>query len=114
MCRFLRSVDRLPFAAAFRASLPILGIDGTLRDIQTASAAAGHVTAKTGTMGVDDKLQPRIMVIAKGLAGYIKTASGKQIAFVAYANMVALEPGDGPSDVGQVLGEIATAAYEHF
>jgi D-alanyl-D-alanine carboxypeptidase/D-alanyl-D-alanine-endopeptidase (penicillin-binding protein 4) len=114
MCRFLRSVDRLPFSAAFRASLPILGVDGTLHDIQSASPAAGHVAAKTGTMGFVDKLCPRAMVAAKGLAGYIETASGERLVFAAYANMVALEPGEVMSDVGQALGEIATAAFTRF
>jgi D-alanyl-D-alanine carboxypeptidase len=94
--------------------LPVLGRDGTLWRIQTDSPAAGHVLAKTGTFGSYDALNKRLMLNAKGLAGYITTPQGDHLAFAAYANHVSL-PMDDPEApqnvVGQALGEIAAAIY---
>ncbi len=53
----------------FYNALPVLGRDGTLFDIQTASPAAGNVHAKTGTYAVNDPLNRRTFVTGKGLAG---------------------------------------------
>jgi len=104
---------RADFEIFFKA-LPILGKDGTLAKIQTANPAAGHVFAKTGTFGSDDKLNGRLMLNGKGLAGYVVTKSGKTLAFAAYVNHTALpEDPEGAQQVaGQALGEIAAAAYD--
>ncbi len=112
MCRLLRAIAAHPIDRAFRSALPILGRDGTLFDIVPHAAAAGHVVAKTGTHLFDDKLRPRAMIMGKGLAGYIEAASGETLVFAAYANNVALEPGETPSHAGGILGAIAAAAYD--
>ena len=39
-----------PDAAAWRATLPILGVDGSLTTVQANSPAKGKVFAKTGTL----------------------------------------------------------------
>jgi len=95
-------------------ALPILGKDGTLAKIQVSSPAAGHVFAKTGTFGSDDRLNGSQMLNGKGLAGYVVTKSGRTIAFAAYVNHTALsnDPDEAQSIAGQALGEIAAAAYE--
>ncbi len=115
MTRYLAYMAGRPDFALFEKSLPILGRDGTLWNIQTDSPAAGHVLAKTGTFGAYDSLNRRRIVTAKGLAGYITTADGRRLAFAAYVNRVGVPP-DVPDAttkiVGQVLGEIAAAAYE--
>jgi PBP4 family serine-type D-alanyl-D-alanine carboxypeptidase len=98
----------------FYNSLPILGRDGTLFDIQPASSAAGKVHAKTGTFGVYDPLNRRLLVTAKGLAGYMTSASGQNLAFAIYVNNVSVPPDSAEVKriVGQALGEIAVAGYE--
>ena len=98
----------------FLNALPILGKDGTLAKIQVSSPAAGHVFAKTGTFGSDDRLNERGMLNGKGLAGYVVTKSGRTIAFAAYVNHTSLEndPDAAQNIAGQALGEIAAAAYE--
>jgi PBP4 family serine-type D-alanyl-D-alanine carboxypeptidase len=97
----------------FRA-LPILGKDGTLAKIQVTNPGAGHVFAKTGTFGSEDRLNGKMMLNGKGLAGYVITASGRKLAFAAYVNHVSLPPDpDAAQQVGgQALGEIAAAAYD--
>jgi dihydroorotase/N-acyl-D-amino-acid deacylase len=98
----------------FFKALPILGKDGTLAKIQTNSPGAGHVHAKTGTFGSEDKLNGKLMLNGKGLAGYVITKAREKLAFAAYVNHVSLAPdADAAQQVaGQALGEIAAAAYD--
>ncbi len=104
---------RPDFAVFFKA-LPILGKDGTLAKIQVNNPGAGHVFAKTGTFGSEDKLNGKMMLNGKGLAGFVITASGQKLAFAAYVNHVTLppDPDAAQSIGGQALGEIAAAAYD--
>jgi N-acyl-D-amino-acid deacylase len=113
MVHYLTYWTTRPDYPFFFKALPILGKDGTLAKIQTTSPGAGHVFAKTGTFGSDDKLNGKQMLNGKGLAGYVITKDGKRLAFAAYVNHVSLTPdSDAAQQVaGQALGEIAAAAY---
>jgi D-alanyl-D-alanine carboxypeptidase/D-alanyl-D-alanine-endopeptidase (penicillin-binding protein 4) len=97
---------------AFLRALPVMGKDGTLWDIQTGSPAAGHVRAKTGTLGGSDMLNHSLMITGKGIAGYIDRKDGRRLAFAAYLSMVDGDPETIMHQVGNVLGEIAAAAYD--
>jgi D-alanyl-D-alanine carboxypeptidase/D-alanyl-D-alanine-endopeptidase (penicillin-binding protein 4) len=110
MCRFLAGIRSRPFADAFDRALPVLGRDGTLHSVQTVShaAEASAIHAKTGTMGYPDRVFARSLVTAKALAGYMTTANGSHLAFAIFAQNV---PGTAYT-VGELLGEIAVAAYE--
>jgi D-alanyl-D-alanine carboxypeptidase len=114
LCRYLIYWKTRPDFPIFFGGLPILGKDGTLAKIQVDSPAAGHVFAKTGTFGAEDRLNGRLMLAGKGLAGYLITKSGRTVAFAAYLNHTSLSPEkDAAQKVGgQALGEIAGAAYE--
>ena len=68
--QLLRAADSSGAGPAFRASLPVGCGDGTLKRRFCGTAAAGRVTAKTGTLtGV------------RALAGYTRTASGREVYF---------------------------------
>ena len=114
ICHYLAYWKMRPDFRFFFNGLPILGKDGTLAKIQVDNPAAGHVFAKTGTFGSEDKLNSRLMLNGKGLAGYIQTKSGKALAFAAYVNHTALanEPEISQKVAGQALGEIAASAYD--
>jgi PBP4 family serine-type D-alanyl-D-alanine carboxypeptidase len=114
MVHYLTYWTSRPDYPVFFKALPILGKDGTLARIQTANPGAGHVFAKTGTFGSEDKVNGRLMLNGKGLAGYVITASGEKLAFAAYVNHVSLpaDPDAAQSVAGQALGEIAAAAYD--
>jgi D-alanyl-D-alanine carboxypeptidase/D-alanyl-D-alanine-endopeptidase (penicillin-binding protein 4) len=62
-------------AAAFEATLPILGVDGTLERRLRGTRAEGRVRAKTGSMSN-----------VRALAGYVTTLAGERLAFVLIAN----------------------------
>jgi D-alanyl-D-alanine carboxypeptidase/D-alanyl-D-alanine-endopeptidase (penicillin-binding protein 4) len=114
ICHYLAYWKTRPDFQFLFNGLPILGKDGTLAKIQVDNPAAGHVFAKTGTFGSEDKLNSRMMLNGKGLAGYIQTKSGKTLAFAAYVNHTALpdEPEISQKVAGQALGEIAASAYD--
>jgi N-acyl-D-amino-acid deacylase len=114
MVHYLTYWTTRPDYQVFFKAFPILGKDGTLAKIQTDSPGAGHVFAKTGTFGSEDKLGGKMMLNGKGLAGYVFTKDGKKLAFAAYVNHVSLAPdADAAQQVaGQALGEIAAAAYD--
>ena len=114
MTALLVHIGRQPFADSFRAALPALGKDGTLRNVQVFSPAVGHVSAKTGTIHSTNQLDSGTFFSAKSLAGYVSTAAGRELTFAAFLNNVAVPRGDGVDDIGDTLGQIATAAFRHL
>jgi PBP4 family serine-type D-alanyl-D-alanine carboxypeptidase len=114
MCHYMAYWTTRPDYDVFFHALPILGRDGTLAKIQQQSPGAGHVFAKTGTYGSEDRLNGRGMLNGKGLTGYVITKSGRRLAFAAFVNHVALppDPESAQSVAGEALGEIAAAAYD--
>jgi serine-type D-Ala-D-Ala carboxypeptidase/endopeptidase (penicillin-binding protein 4) len=75
MAGLLVAMDRHPQARVFRDSLPVAGVDGTLKGRLRGTAAEGRVTAKTGTLRQ-----------VAALAGYVTTRSGARLAFAVAAN----------------------------
>jgi len=114
MVHYMKYWSTRPDLQTFFKGLPILGKDGTLAKIQVKSPAAGHVFAKTGTFGSEDKLNGKMMLNGKGLVGFVFTQEGKKLAFAAYVNHVSLSPDPEAAQqvAGEALGEIAGAAYD--
>lgn len=71
----LRHLFSHPYGTYFYDSLPIAGVDGTLRNRMKNSPAEGNVRAKTGFIN-------RV----RCLSGYVKTASGRMLVFSMMAN----------------------------
>ena len=59
-----------PWFADWKKSLPVGGVDGSLQERFAKAPLAGHVFAKTGTLGE-----------ARALSGYLECASGKTVIF---------------------------------
>jgi len=113
MVRYLGYMSRQPYGKLFSDSLPVLGRDGTLAGVMPGSPASGHVHAKTGSYVVSNGLTGGVMLLGKGLAGYVDAANGHRLVFAAYVNMVPLRNMDDVSDVGDALAEIAALAYQY-
>ncbi len=116
MVHYLAWVRTQSWYTYFHNGLPMLGVDGTLFNIQNDSPAAGKVFAKTGTFGVFDALNNDGMVTAKGLAGYMTTRSGHHVAFAFYINRTSgsfsiYDDKDIAHQNGELLGAMATATY---
>lgn len=71
----LISAAHSPFSAELTASLPILGMDGTMKKRLRSEPAMGWGHFKTGTLSD-----------TKALAGYLTTAKGKQLAITVLIN----------------------------
>jgi len=79
-------------ADAFVESLPIAGVDGTLRRRMRGTAAEGNVQAKTGSLRW-----------ANSLSGYVTTAAGERLAFSVMLNRSIVPPGRfGRDDVDPI------------
>jgi len=66
---------RQPWGEAWKATLPVAGVDGTLRGRFRESPLKGKLFAKTGTLSEDN-----------ALSGYLIAASGKTVAFSILVN----------------------------
>ena len=75
MVSLLAAMDRHRYADAFRASLPVAGVDGTLKNRMRGTPAEGRVVAKTGTLRH-----------VNALAGYLNTRSGERLVFYLASN----------------------------
>ena len=84
--RFLRWTQAQPWGAAFRGTLAVGGVSGTLRRRFLGTPLQGKVFAKTGALNA-----------AAALSGFLTTASGRTLVFAAYA---ADMPGDGSASAG--------------
>jgi D-alanyl-D-alanine carboxypeptidase/D-alanyl-D-alanine-endopeptidase (penicillin-binding protein 4) len=73
--QLLAYASRQPWGDAFRATLPIGGVDGSLGGRFTSALSKGHVFAKTGTLNETN-----------ALSGYAQTASGKTLVFSILVN----------------------------
>lgn len=71
----LQYASRQPWATAFRDTLPLAGVDGSLADRFHGTIAQGRVYGKTGSLGG-----------VKTLAGYATTNHGEPIAFAIFTN----------------------------
>ena len=108
-----------PEFSAYEAALPVLGRDGTLaRAVAPESPARGHAHAKTGTYWVENDLTGKAVLTSKALAGYLETASGRNLVLAAFVNNVALDaprPGyevsDATAEAGRLLGSLCEALY---
>lgn len=77
MTVFLRWIAAQPWGEAYRATLPIGGVDGTLSRRFKGTPLEGRIFAKTGTLNATN-----------GLSGYMIGKSGKRLIFSAFANDV--------------------------
>ena len=88
MVTFLRWIGAQPWSAAWKKTLPIGGVDGTLSKRFRGTSLRGRIFAKTGTLNATN-----------ALSGTMIAGSGRTLFFSALAN-------DAPEDAG------ATAAID--
>jgi D-alanyl-D-alanine carboxypeptidase/D-alanyl-D-alanine-endopeptidase (penicillin-binding protein 4) len=87
MAELLQHAYDDPLSAELQASLPILGVDGSVKRRLKDSPAASHAHLKTGTLeGV------------KTVAGYVKSQSGKEWIVVFFINHPYAKAGQSAQD----------------
>ena len=96
--RLLTWASGQPWFDAWRASLPVGGVDGTLMSRFARGLLKGKVFAKTGTMGE-----------ARALAGYVVCASGRMVAFAVMDTSHAPGSSDDREVMDRIIEAIAAA-----
>jgi D-alanyl-D-alanine carboxypeptidase/D-alanyl-D-alanine-endopeptidase (penicillin-binding protein 4) len=94
----LVAMDRHPHAAAFRDSLPVAGVDGTLEKRMKGTPAEGRVAAKTGSLR-----------LARALAGYVTTVRGERLAFAIVVNNAEGRGREAVAAIDAIAAALATA-----
>ncbi len=87
LAQILQRVTHSPFSPELEASLPILGMDGTVKRRFRDSELAGHAHLKTGTL--DD---------VKSMAGYVDGSDGKKWIVVFIINHPRAQRGQAAQD----------------
>ena len=83
----LQDIQLSPYSAEIEASLPIVGVDGTLKRRLDNNAVTAHAHLKTGSLeGV------------KSIAGYVQSRSGKQWILVFFINHARASAGQTAQD----------------
>jgi serine-type D-Ala-D-Ala carboxypeptidase/endopeptidase (penicillin-binding protein 4) len=78
-------------AAPYRHALPVLGVDGSEKDtVPATSRIAGKAWLKSGTTVAGDGMNQRAIVMTRGLAGYMKGKSGRDLVVAIYVDDVPL------------------------
>jgi D-alanyl-D-alanine carboxypeptidase/D-alanyl-D-alanine-endopeptidase (penicillin-binding protein 4) len=89
-------------------------MDGTLAEAVPAdSPARGKVQAKTGTLAWHDVMNDRPLLKSKALAGYLTTASGRELVVALFVNDVPLGRGVTTTREGKVLGKLCEIIYQN-
>jgi serine-type D-Ala-D-Ala carboxypeptidase/endopeptidase (penicillin-binding protein 4) len=96
MVNLLAAMDRHRYAAAFKDSLPIAGVDGTLEHRLRRTAAQGRVVAKTGTIRH-----------VNALDGYAITRAGERLAFAIVVNHHTGDPSDAVHAIDDIVKLLA-------
>ena len=90
----LTVMTRHPAAKEFADSLPVAGVDGTLRTRMKGTAAEGNVRAKTGSLRY-----------ANTLSGYVTSAAGERLVFSLMLNRNTGQPAN--RNVREELDDVA-------
>jgi D-alanyl-D-alanine carboxypeptidase/D-alanyl-D-alanine-endopeptidase (penicillin-binding protein 4) len=98
LVELLAAMSRHPHAAAFRESLPVAGIDGTLAGRLRGARTSGHVEAKTGTLRHTSTL-----------VGYAEARSGETLAFAILVNHATAPVDEVRAAIDAVAAAIAGA-----
>lgn len=103
-----------PDAEAWRATMPILGVDGSLATVQTDSAAAGQVFAKTGTLVGGDSFNGRVRLGTKTLGGVMDTKDGRHLAFTIIVNQGFYAEIEGVFEANEDVGKVAALIQQAY
>ncbi|WP_200182778.1 D-alanyl-D-alanine carboxypeptidase/D-alanyl-D-alanine endopeptidase [Tomitella biformata] len=103
-----------PDAERWQGTLPILGVDGSLADVQAGSEAAGKVFAKTGTLIGGDALNNRLRLVTKTLGGVMDTEKGRHLAFTIMVNQGFYDEIAGVFEANNDVGKVAALIQQAY
>ncbi|HST39130.1 MAG TPA: D-alanyl-D-alanine carboxypeptidase, partial [Conexibacter sp.] len=107
-------MNRRPDAAAWQATLPILGVDGSLARVQANTPAAGRVFAKTGTLGDWDGFNRRFVLPTKALGGVMDTRGGRRFTFAIVVTNSIFSDREGIFAANDDVGKVAALIQQGY
>jgi D-alanyl-D-alanine carboxypeptidase/D-alanyl-D-alanine-endopeptidase (penicillin-binding protein 4) len=115
---FLRSLAGQPYGVDIFEGMPILGVDGTLREEGIGSPAAGFIHAKTGNR-VYGGGSSVVLEGGQTRMGYIQASSGRRLVYADFIGNIVLgstptEVGAGISEINADMTTIETAIWEGY
>lgn len=75
LCDYLAMMKKTPVFEIYETSLPLAGVDGTLKNMLKGTAAEGNLKAKSGTLSD-----------ARAYSGYVTTRGGQELCFSIIMN----------------------------
>lgn len=103
-----------PDAKRWQDTLPILGVDGSLADVQADSDAAGKVFAKTGTLLGKDAFNDRFRLVTKTLGGVMTSEGGRHLAFTIMVNQGFYDELAGVFEANDDVGAVAALIQQAY
>lgn len=103
-----------PDAAQWKATMPVLGKDGSLADVQSKSPAAGKVFAKTGSLVGGDSFNGRYRLVTKALGGVMTTKKGAHLAFTIIVNNGFYPDVNGVLEANEDVGKVAAIIQQSY
>ena len=112
--QLLQAMATRPDFPVYLHALPRLGVDGTLaRNVPHDSPVRDKVQAKTGTLYSYNSLNRSTLMTSKALAGYMTTATGRDLSFALFVNNAHIRDGVTTKTFGDDLGKICEIVYQH-
>ncbi len=104
MTTFLSRVLRQPYGRAFRAALPVVGVNGTLATLGKGTPSVGRIDAKPGNRVIFGS--PTLGIAgASNLVGYIDAKSGRTLVFANLINNIPLTASDPIAEVFSIFDD---------
>src|SRR5690606_37903531 len=88
-----------PWGEVWHAAMPISGVDGSLASLGAGTASDGMIQAKTGSRILEYPATGGLVYLAQSYAGYMTTASGRDLAFAIIVNAIRVDTFDGLFEV---------------
>ncbi|MDP3952085.1 D-alanyl-D-alanine carboxypeptidase/D-alanyl-D-alanine-endopeptidase [Microbacterium sp.] len=101
-------------AERWKATMPVLGVDGSLFMVETGSPAAGKVFAKTGSLMDGDSFNGRFRLPTKTLGGVMETETGRHLAFTIMVNQGFFPEIEGVLEANDDVGRVAALIQQAF
>jgi D-alanyl-D-alanine carboxypeptidase/D-alanyl-D-alanine-endopeptidase (penicillin-binding protein 4) len=87
--QLLRYMMTRPDGGVYREALPLMGEKGTEIDtVPPDSPVRGKASGKSGTTVVPDLMHQRPIILGRGLAGFLPTASGRELVYGIFVQTV--------------------------
>lgn len=100
--QILRYASAQPWGAAYKATFPVSGVDGSLSDRLTSPRLKSRILGKTGSLGG-----------VKALSGYATTDAGQTISFSILSNNFNLPSKRVTDTIDQIVQAIVEDAGQH-